>query len=51
MGSGDRFSFGRADGFGIGIYVSRFPFSVTIGMQFAVWNLTLGFGRAYDDPR
>lgn len=50
MGSGNRFSFGRVDGFGLGVHVSRFPFNVTISLNFLFWFVSLGFGRGYDEP-
>lgn len=48
MGSGNRFYFGRNGGFGFGIYTSRFPFAYTISINFALWCVSYGFGRAYD---
>jgi hypothetical protein len=50
MGSGDRFQFFvMRDTFGIGIFISQFPFKLTIELNFAIWGIQLGFGKAYDD--
>lgn len=49
MGSGDRFTFGRNQGFGFGVYFMRFPFDYTFSITFALWYVSYGFGRAYDD--
>lgn len=50
MGSGARFQFFVMRGsFGIGIYISQFPFKLTINLNFAIWGIQLGFGGAYDD--
>lgn len=48
MGSGDRLQFGRAGSFGIGLSVSRFPFAVTAHLQFALWYVSFGIGKGYD---
>jgi hypothetical protein len=48
MGSGDRISVWRTEGFGIGLNVSRFPFSVTISAQVLLWGVSIGFGKGYD---
>lgn len=49
MGSGSRFIFNKTEGFGIGFYVSTFPFKLTINISFLFWYISLGFGKAYDE--
>lgn len=49
MGSGPRFTFTRLEGFGIGFYVCRFPFALTIGFNLFLWNMQIGIGKAYDE--
>lgn len=51
MGSGDRIKLMQTEAFGIGVNVSRFPFSVTFSIHVALWVLSIGFGRGYDDAR
>lgn len=48
MGSGDRIAVWRAEGFGIGLNVSRFPFAVTISAHLLLWGFSVGFGKGYD---
>lgn len=48
MGSGNRFKFGRLEGFGIGLYVSRFPFALTLTVNLFFWYVSLGLGKPYD---
>lgn len=50
MGSGNRFTCGLNEGCGLGIYVARFPFTVTISINLLFWFVSLGFGRGYDEP-
>lgn len=49
MGSGDRISICRTEAFGIGVNISRFPFSVTLSLHVALWVISFGFGKGYDD--
>lgn len=49
MGSGPRFSISSLDGFGLGIYVSRFPHTVSISINVIVINIYIGFGKGYDE--
>lgn len=49
MGSGKRFMFYTMRAFGIGVYISRFPFSLTIDLHFLVFGLQLAFGKGYDE--
>lgn len=51
MGSGDRIKFYRAGSFGLGVYAARFPFALTLNMHVLMWVVSIGFGRAYDDPQ
>lgn len=48
MGSGDRVQFCRSGGCGIGLHISRFPFALTINLGLLFWNLSIGFGKGYD---
>ncbi len=50
MGSGDKFTYGYAASFGFGFSMSKFPFAVTLMIQFLVWYISIGFGKAYDEP-
>lgn len=49
MGSGDRIQLMRTEAFGVGINVSRFPFAVTVSIHVALWVLSVGFGKGYDE--
>ena len=49
MGSPDKFSISILRGFGLGIYVDRFPHTVSININLVVFNIYLGFGRGYDE--
>lgn len=48
MGSGNRFQLHRGESFGLGFYVARFPFAFTLGVQVAVWSISIGLGKGYD---
>lgn len=48
MGSGDRIKFTTSETLGLGLYASRFPFALTIGVHVLMWHLTIGFGKGYD---
>lgn len=50
MGSGPRFAIYRADGFGLGLVFSRFPYAVTFTVLFFVWQIYVGLGKPYDAP-
>ena len=49
MGSGDRFTFGSSNGFGLGFYYTKFPFDHTDSFNFLFWYVSIGIGKAYDD--
>lgn len=49
MGSGDKFSIGFTKGFGLAIYVDRFPHEVSINLLIGCINVYLGFGKGYDE--
>ena len=49
MGSGDRITFYRTGGFGLGAQVSRFPFFVTFSVNLFFWGFSVGFGKGYDE--
>ena len=48
MGSGDRIKVGVATQFGVGIWVSRFPFAFTLDLLIGVFYISIGFGKGYD---
>ena len=48
MGSGDRFDYGKCNGFGLGFYYHKFPFNHTISINFLFWYVSIGIGKAYD---
>ena len=49
MGSGPRFKFEQDfTGFALGIGVFRFPYSWTVGISLGFWDISYGFGKAYD---
>jgi len=49
MGSGDRFTYGNSEGFGVGFFYSKFPFAHTFTLSVAFWYISVGFGKAYDE--
>ena len=49
MGSGPRFSITMLEGFGLGIYVGRFPHAVSININLIKINVYIGFGKGYDE--
>lgn len=49
MGSGPRFKITALEGFGIGLYVNRFPHALSINVNLLVINIYIGFGKGYDE--
>ena len=49
MGSGDKFKYGKLNCFGLGIYIDRFPFALTVGINVLFWYVSVGFGKGYDE--
>lgn len=49
MGSGPRFSITALEGFGLGIYASRFPHLISININLIKINIYIGFGKGYDE--
>ena len=50
MGSGSRFKISFIeDGFGFGIYASKFPHVVSININLIKINIYIGFGKGYDE--
>jgi hypothetical protein len=49
MGSGDKFSVSVTDGFGLGIYIDRFPHSLSIQINLIKISIYIGFGKGYDE--
>jgi hypothetical protein len=52
MGSGDKFSIEwMKEGFGLGVYFSQFPHTVSVNITLIKLRIYLGFGRGYDEVR
>lgn len=49
MGSGPRFKISLTEGFGLGIYVDRFPHTVSINITLINIHIYIGFGKGYDE--
>lgn len=49
MGSGDKFRVNFAHGFGLAVYVSRFPHELSITLLLGFIDIYLGFGKGYDE--
>ena len=49
MGSGSRFFVSATKGVYVGIYISRFPHSLSICISLILINIYIGFGKGYDD--
>ena len=48
MGSGDRIKLFYSHGFGLGFFISNFPFQLTVSFHFILWGISMGFGKGYD---
>ena len=50
MGSGSKFTVvSHYDAIGLGLYISKFPFALTVNVTFLFWHISLGFGKGYDE--
>ncbi len=49
MGSPDRFTFGKSNGFGLGFYYSKFPYEHYLSLNLLFWYVSIGLGKAYDE--
>lgn len=49
MGSGSKFEINKLQGFGLGIYVDRFPHTVSINITLFIISIYIGFGKGYDE--
>jgi len=49
MGSGDKFEVSFVPGFGLAVYVSKFPHALSINVLIGCFNVYLGFGKGYDE--
>ena len=49
MGSGSRFGISITKGFGLAVYVDRFPHALSITLLIGFVNIYLGFGKGYDE--
>jgi len=49
MGSGSKFSISLVRGFGLAVYVDKFPHELSVNILVACWNIYLGFGKGYDE--
>lgn len=50
MGPGDRFKVKVCPGIQFGVYLLRWPYNYTIGINLFKVNFELGFGLPYTDP-
>jgi hypothetical protein len=49
MGSGDKFSIGIVKGFGLAIFVDKFPHTLSITLIVGWFQIYMGFGKGYDE--
>lgn len=49
MGAGDKFQWNIIKGFGLSIYVDRFPHDLSITLLIGCISIYLGFGKGYDE--
>lgn len=49
MGAGDKFSIGIVKGFGLAVFVDRFPHELSITLIVGWFQIYLGFGKGYDE--
>lgn len=49
MGSGSKFEITIIKGFGLAIYVDRFPHQLSINLTIACFSVYMGFGKGYDE--
>ena len=49
MGSGSKFEINLTPGFGLAVYVSRFPHQLSVNILVGCWTIYLGFGKGYDE--
>ena len=49
MGSGPRFEVtSDYSSFSVGVGICRFPYSWVVGISLGFWDISYGFGKAYD---
>ena len=49
MGSGSRFEISFVKGFGLAMYVDRFPHAVSFNILVGFVSIYIGFGKGYDE--
>jgi len=49
MGAGDKFSISIVKGFGLAIFVDKFPHELSITIMLGWFMIYLGFGKGYDE--
>ena len=49
MGAGDKFQMRIVKGFGLSIFVDRFPHELSISLLIGCVSIYMGFGKGYDE--
>jgi hypothetical protein len=49
MGSGDKFSIGITEGWGLGIFFNTFPHQLSIHISLIKIDIYIGLGKGYDE--
>ena len=49
MGSGDRFDYGLVRGFGLAVYLDRFPHDYSFNIVIGCFYIYIGIGKGYDE--
>lgn len=49
MGPGDRFKFSKLQGWGLGVYLDRFPYDYSINISLLKFCIFIGLGKSYLD--
>lgn len=49
MGAGEKFEIRFIRGFGLAVYVDRFPHELSINLLIGCFNIYMGFGKGYDE--
>jgi len=49
MGPGDRFEVTVTDGWGLGVYYTKFPYDHSINITLLKINISIGLGKSYLD--
>lgn len=49
MGSGDKFYIEKTSGFGLGLFIKRWPHQLSLTITIANLMIYIGFGKGYDE--